>query len=258
MTVQVRNKTRLGLSLALISGTLLSAAWADSSTELPDARTLIDRHIEAIGGRDAVASQRDSLMRGQFSMPAVGMSGDLTIATRASGEYLMHIELPGIGAIRTGFSPEAAWSLDPFTGPRLLEGEERDAMIERLEPGAVLRDPEFVLTATTTEKTEMGGQACFRVELQWRSGRTTADCYAVDSGLLVALQSREVSPMGEVESLSLLSDYRQFGDVLVPSKTQVFVMGQEQVMILNEFQPGPVDEALFELPPPIRTLLEDA
>ncbi|MGY6555214.1 MAG: hypothetical protein ACXIUM_11915 [Wenzhouxiangella sp.] len=258
MNIRPSNKITLGLSMALIGSTLLTAAWAEAISDLPDARALIDRHIEAIGGRDAVASQTDSLMRGEFSMPAVGMSGELLIATRASGDYLMHIELPGVGAIRSGVSPEAAWSIDPFSGPRLLEGEELDAMIERLQPGAVLRDPEYVLEARTVEKTEMGGQTCFRVELQWRSGRTTSDCYAVDSGLLIALQSREASPMGEVESLSLLSDYQPFGKVLIPSTTRVFVMGQEQVMVLSDYEPGPVDEALFELPAPIRTLLEDA
>jgi hypothetical protein len=251
------NTVKNALCAALIGSAMAGAAWADSSAVLPEARALIERHIEAVGGREALAAKSDTLLEGEFSMPAAGITGDLTIAARATGEYAVRIQLPGMGEMRTGYGPIAAWSIDPFVGPRLLEGEELDAMVERVTPGAVLRDPEFVTRATTLEQTVLGGQACYRVELEWRSGRRTQDCYAVDSGLLVAMLSREVSPMGEVESVSLLGEYRQFGKLLQPTVTRVQAMGQEQVLTTNSIATGPVDADWFELPAAIRTLLED-
>jgi hypothetical protein len=239
-----------------MAGSLLAATAL--AEELPDARVLIERHIEAIGGREMVLAQADSLLLGTFAMPAAGVSGSLTVASRASGDRVTRIELPGMGEIHSGYGPEVSWSIDPFMGPRLIEGDELTAMIERSEPAAILREDKFVLQARTIERTEFAGQACYRVELTWRSGRTTHDCYSVDSGLMIAMEAIETSPMGEVESLTLLEEYQEIHGALVPTVTTVRVMGQDQVLTFEDFQLGPPDEAWFVMPPAIRTLLDDA
>lgn len=235
-----------------------SACTALASTEtLPDGRALIEGHIEAIGGREAVEVQADSIMIGEFRMPAAGVEGRMVIASRASGERVTTIELPGIGEIVSGYSAELSWSIDPFSGPRLIEGEELEALIERSELAAILRDPQFVTEARTVERTEFGGTPCFRVELQWTSGRTSYDCYAVETGLMVAMETVETSPMGEFESLSLLGDYKAFDGVLAPTVTTVRSMGQDQIVVIEEIRLETPDEALFQLPPAIATLVDD-
>ena len=241
----------------LLVGAILVAcnSMAAAGEELPDARSLIEQHIEAIGGRDAVLAQTESTLIGKFSIPAAGMSGALTVASRASGERISVIELPGLGEMRNGYSKAVAWSIDPFLGPRLIEGEELAALVERSEPGAVLRDEEFLEGARTVGRTELGGQDCYRVELSWKSGRSSHDCYAVDSGLLIAMESVETSPMGEVESLTLFGEYREMHGVKLPGVTTVRVMGQDQVLTVDELRLGAPDAALFEVPAPIRTLL---
>lgn len=252
-----RTKLKYAVSAALIIGGLSNAVWAESSAELPDARHLIDRHIEAIGGREALLAQNEAVMHGEFAMPAAGVTGSMMMASRASGDRVMVIELPGLGEMRSGYSRDLAWSIDPFLGPRLIEGDELAAQVERMEPGAVLRDSEFVASASTLELANFADQDCYRVELKWRSGRSSHDCYAVDSGLLIAMESVETSPMGEVESLSLLGEYETMHGLLVPTVTRVQVMGQEQIVTISEISLETPDDALFELPPPIRTLLED-
>lgn len=243
-------------AILIMCGTLTSTAAA-TSADLPDARLLIDRHVETIGGKEALRAQSESTMLGEFSMPAAGMTGQLTIASRSTGERVTLIDLPGLGEMRSGYSKDLAWSIDPFMGPRLIEGEELAAQVERSEFGAVIRDNEFLTAANTVERTEFAGEACYRVKLTWRSGRTSHDCYAVDSGLLIAMESVETSPMGEVESLTLLGEYAEMHGLLVPRVTRIRVMGQEQILTVTEVSLGAPDDALFELPPPIRTLLQD-
>lgn len=245
------------IAVGLIMGCALGAASAANSDDLPDGRWLIERHIEAMGGRDAILAQNNAVMRGEFAMPAAGVTGSMIVASRSGGERVVVIELPGMGEIRSGYGPDGAWSVDPFMGPRLLEGDELVAQAERMEPGAILRDSEFVSAATTVGQAEFAGQACYRVELSWRSGRSSHDCYAVDSGLLLAMESVESSPMGEVESLTILGDYQEIHGLMVPTETRVRTMGQEQILTIEEISLEPADDALFELPPPIRTLLAD-
>lgn len=80
--------------------------------DLPEARSLIDRHIEAMGGRDAVLAQTDSTMTGKFRMPEAGMEGQLVIASRAPNERITRISLPGMGEMLTGYSSDISWSMD--------------------------------------------------------------------------------------------------------------------------------------------------
>lgn len=248
------NRTSI-LAALWLSAVPMSAIASD--TALPDARSLIEGHIEAIGGREAIQTQAESILIGEFSMPSAGVSGDLTIASRANGERVTRVELPGIGEIRTGYSPDLSWSIDPFSGPRLIEGDELHALVERSELAAILRDPEFVTAARTVERTEFNDTPCFRVELTWRSGRTSHDCYAIDSGLMIAMENIETSPMGEFESVTLLDDYKVLEDVRLPTVMTVQSMGQEQILKVEEVRIESPDDALFDLPAPIQTLVAD-
>ncbi len=250
-------------TLKIAAGSLLalsiSQALAEGSPaqELPEARALIERHIEAIGGRAAVMAQTEAVMKGEMAMPAVGISGRLMVASRMPTEQLVVVELPGMGEMRTGVSPELAWSVDPFMGPRLIEGEELKSLLDNTLPGAVLRDPEYVKSVTTVGMGEFAGQSCFRVKIEWRSGRQSHDCYAEDSGLLIAMQSVETSPMGSMEMLSVMEEFRDFDGVLIPTVMRQTIMGMEQIMTLTDISFETPDPALFELPAPIQTLLED-
>ena len=100
----------------------------------------------------------------------------------------------------------------------------------------------------------MNGQACYRVRITWKSGRETSDCYAVDGGLLVGSTVTVVSPMGSIEAQIFYSDYRRFGELLIPTVTRQQLMGQEQAVTLTTVEFGKVDPAVFELPPEIRAL----
>lgn len=247
------NRHTSSFTLALL--VLSTGALAD--TELPHARELVDRHIEAVGGAAAMEAQLESTVTGRFGMPAAGLEGSLMIASRPPASRVMKVELPGIGMIHTGYTDGQAWSVDPFLGPRLLEGKELAAQKEANEPGGMMRSDEFVESMTTTELAEYNDQACYKVEIQWRSGRESSDCYSVDTGLLIASESTEESPMGVMEMTSLFSDYENFGDVQLPKTTQVMVMGQEQRIEIDSVEFETPSAEHFELPAAIETLLED-
>lgn len=242
------------LALAVVSGAIAE----DVEPDLPEARELIDRHIEAVGGREAVLAQIESTITGHLEFPAAGMRGPMTIASRPPSDRVMIVDLPGMGEIRTGYSPDLAWSVDPFMGPRILTGAEREAMAEQSEPRAMLRDPEFFAEIETMgEKTLDDESTCYRVRLEWKSGRESFDCYHADSGLLVEMEMTQPSPMGEVSSVTTLEDYRSFGDVRIATRSRIRVMGQEQVLLVEAVEFGEADAALFEPPPAIETLIQD-
>src|SRR3982750_2609286 len=50
-----------------------------AEAELPAARSIIDRHIKAVGGREAILSHTSHHATGTFSVPAQGLVGTVEI-----------------------------------------------------------------------------------------------------------------------------------------------------------------------------------
>jgi hypothetical protein len=247
--------------LSLLALTLASATiHADS--DLPEARGLVDAHIEASGGRAALERQMDSTTTGRFVMPAAGMEGQMTLYSRMPTERAIVIDLPNIGRIQSGYRDGQAWSMDPFMGPRLISGTELAMQTESNELGALLRTPEFVESMQTTGTAEYNGEACYQVDVVWKSGRESSDCYSTVTGLLLASEGSMESPMGVMETTTVFSDYRTFEsnglEVTLPATTEVTTMGQQQQLIIDSIELGAPADENFELPPAIETLMADA
>ena len=235
----------------------MAPAVAVAQGDLPPAADLIDRHIEAVGGRDALLAPAGSHSVGEFSMPAAGLKARMEVfATSDPLRMLSVIEIPGLGTIQQGYTGEHGWSVDPNLGARLLEGKELAAIKEGGSNEGALRDPSLFTERTTVERTEVEGEACYRVRLVWKSGRETFDCYSVERGLLIASESNEETPMGTIPVVTLLREYQQFGEIMSPTRIVQRMMGQEQVMTIETVEYGEIELEKFVPPPAIQTLIE--
>jgi hypothetical protein len=239
--------------LSLLAVSLVPAAAA--AQELPPARQLVDRYIEAIGGREAILARTSTHTTGTFAMPAMGLTGDLEVYSADPGRQVTKVNISGIGEIRTGFDGEVAWSLNPMEGPRVFEGKELAQAKDEAAPESTLRDPALVESLETVEKTSMNGQDCYRVRVVWKSGRETFDCYSVETGLIVALQQKNESPMGAIDVTVLVNDYKDFGGLRLPTRLVQQMMGAEQVLTITSVSFDAVDPSVFELPAEIRALV---
>ena len=141
-------------------------------------------------------------------------------------------------------------------GPRVLSGRELEAVREESSFGVSSRQGPNVASAETVEKTEMNGEACYKVKLVWKSGRETFDCYSVSSGLLIASIVKQETPMGAVEVTNLISDYKDFGGQKVATRVAQQAMGQEQVMRFTAVEYDLATDSTFAMPPSIKALTE--
>ena len=245
-----------GLWLALVFAPAALDAQA-AATDLPPAEEVIDRYIEAIGGRDVYLSQPASHATGTFSIPMAGLEATMDIYSDIDpNRMLTVIEIPGMGMVYEGYTGKYGWALDPTLGPRLLEGKELASLREGASTEGSLRDASMFSKRATVEETEMNGEACYKVQLVWNSGRETFDCYSVESGLRVASETVQSTPMGEIPVVSLFSDYMEFGGILMPTRVRQQMMGNEQVITVDSVEFGNVGDEQFTPPPAIRTLIE--
>src|SRR5687768_3773057 len=113
---------RVATMAALLLAPLYAQAPAKTETtsELPDAREIINRHIKAIGGRDAILAHKSMHAVGTLSVPAQNMGGPMEVFHAAApNRMLMKFTVSGIGEIAEGFDGSHGWSMSPLTGPML-------------------------------------------------------------------------------------------------------------------------------------------
>jgi hypothetical protein len=251
----IRAFTVAAISLALSVAVPRGGGAQDA---LPPAEQLTARYAEAIGGRAAVLAHRVTRSTGTFEMPAAGLKGELLIVTQAPNRTATRITIPGMGTIRSGYDGEVGWSVEPMAGPRLLSGGELDVMRDNANALAAVRDASLFRSMQTIERAVSGGQPCYRVRLVWRSGRESHDCYHEDSGLLIETTQEVESPVGTMRVTATMSDYREFGGVLFPTRTILSMMGAQQVLTVSAVEFEGVDTSAIGIPDEIRRLLPGA
>jgi hypothetical protein len=252
----------IGGNRFVIAAALAAVAISDPtqaqqpSSQLPAATQLVARHIAAIGGREALTARRSVQARGVFEMPAMGVRGEFEAAQSRDGLMVMKLTVPGLGEMQSGYNGTVAWALNPMTGPRLLTGRELSQTRDEANMLSVLREPPAITSIQTVELTTMSGERCYKVRVTWASGRSTFDCYSVDSGLLIGTQTVLESSTGALDISTTMSEYRNFAGVKVATVMTQHAAGQEQVLRITGYELNSVDSAVFALPPAIAELTQ--
>lgn len=241
--------SRLMLALALAA--LPAFAGAES---LPDPRALIDRHLEASGGAEAIRNSDDGTIRASVLVEENGMGGEMTIHARGT-DMVMKLSMAGM-QISSGMVGDIAWSIDPMLGPRLLEGEELQDQRREVDPDVLTYADAAIESMKTVALADSEGRACHRVEIRWKSGDDTATCFGLEDGLALYTESTSVSPMGEMRQTVHLYDYKPMGKTRVASRMRTHTMGMTQVMTVEEFTIGTPPDEVFAVPPAIQALLD--
>lgn len=252
MTLLNRTTMTICLTLALAP---FAQATETATTALPAARSLIDAHIAASGGVEAYAKSGDGTTKVQMEIVENGMKLDMTMYGHGSDRASL-MAIPGAGDFRSGYSGGVAWSMDPMNGPRLLEGREREQIIEQGDPRITIRDPGVIASATTVALSESEGRPCYRVEIKWTSGRETVDCYGTEDGLMLSTESVVASPMGDMKQISHVSDYKSFGAIKLPTRMKGKAAGMTQLITIQSYDPVAPAAEVFALPAAIEALIK--
>jgi hypothetical protein len=242
------------MSTALVLGAAAAVAAAD---DLPKAETILDKYVEVTGGKAAYAKIHTELSKGTMTLGGMGITGKVTAYQAEPNKQLVEVDIEGMGKVLEGTNGDVAWGLNPMQGPRIKEGEEKAKSIEsaRLNGEAQWRD---LYTSAETKGVEaVDGKDCYKIVLTPKTGSPVTKWYDKESNLLVKSVAKVNTAMGEIESESILSDYRKEGDILLPHKTVSRAMGQEFTITIDSVQHNAeIPKDKFDLPAEIKDLLK--
>jgi hypothetical protein len=236
----------------------LAAVPAVAQETPPTADQLVNRYLDAIGGRQAVQRYSSMRVRGTVDMPGAGLTGTTDVSLGKPGKMVVVMEFPGVGQIRNGFDGTVGWGVSPMTGPTVSDGAELEQARENSnwpEMLTQLADKPAYSTVETVGRAEYGGTSCWKVRFVRVSGRESFLCFHPETGLIVASQRKQASQMGEIEAITLVSEYRDFGGLKMATKSTTQVAGQEMRFTTTAVEFDTVPATAFDLPAEIRTLV---
>jgi len=227
-----------------------------AAAPLPAAKTILDRHVEAIGGRKALTALQSIHTVGAMTIPANGMSGTIEVFAARPNKMLAKTTIAGIGEISEGFDGTHSWSISPMTGPMLATGEELVQKAFDADFDGSLNVASRYQSMKTLEKTTFDGRPCYKVSLIRKDGGEDIEFYDVATGLKAGSIVSRKSPMGTVTATSTITEYKKFGDIMQPTVLKQSTTGVEIVTTFATVEYDKVAPTTFDLPPAIKALVK--
>ncbi len=249
---QLRNRF---LSVPFLAALACSVAVAAPDAALPKADVILDKFVEATGGKGAYDKVHTEKWTGTFELIGKGVKGAVTAYRSEPNKSVTVIELEGIGSIQDGTDGETAWTLSSLQGPRIKQGDERAVTMREASLRGAVDWRKMYKNAETTGVENVDDQPCYKVVLTPNEGKPETRYFDKKTNLLVKLTMQLASPMGEIPTETLVSDYKEQNGLTAPRKVHQKALGQEFLITINQVEYNvdmPKDR--FDLPAEIKAL----
>jgi zinc protease len=229
---------------------------AAQSKSLPSPRSIVDKYVQAIGGRKAIMAHSSSHATGTMTVAGAGITGTIDIYNAKPNKSLSKVTISGIGEILEGFDGTRGWGISPMTGPSLAEGAELEQKRFDADFYSDLHDDARYTSMTTLEKTQFEGRPAYKVSFVKKIGGEDIEYFDAETGFKIGTTATREGPMGAMNITVLQSDYKKFGDVMVPTTITQKVSGVQNVITITSMEFDNVPAATFEVPDKIKALIK--
>jgi hypothetical protein len=224
--------------------------------KLPSARSIVDRHITAVGGKAAILAHSSSRATGTFTVASAGMTGAIEVFAATPDKSMVKISIPGVGEVVEAYDGKNGWTMSAMTGPMLLEGKQLEEKRFDTDFFGELHDSSRYESMTTVERTDFDGRPCYKVRLVRKGGGEDFEFYDVETGLKAGRIATRETPMGTVTGTSSEGDYKKFGNLLQPTTVKNTMMGVQQLITITTIEYDNVSPSVFEPPAQIKALIK--
>jgi hypothetical protein len=190
---------------------------AKAAEGLPTVDQILDKYVQAIGGKAAVQRLTSIVMKGTFEVPAFGASGTVERYSKAPNKLAIVVEIGGFGTVQNGFNGTAGWSQDPQNGMRDLSGKE---LAQTKLEADIYRDiklKEIYPKMAVTGKDKVADHDAYVIEASSPEAGSAKLYFDAQNGLLVRTDSVNFAAGEEVPTQTFLEDYKAFDGLKFPT-----------------------------------------
>jgi hypothetical protein len=175
--------------------------------DLPAAEDLFAAHVEAVGGREAMAKFETLYFESSVDTGAQNIKAKARTWWK-QGRFYGEQEIPGFGMARSGYDGDVVWVDDPINGLRKLDGKEAEQIIREGAIFLVADWKQHFTRAETVGRQDVDGRTLYDVELTTPLGDQLTMSFAADDKLLTRMRFEQITPTGTVPVTAMFDDYR--------------------------------------------------
>ena len=240
------------LMVALLPAMPLPAA-AQSADEI------VEKHLAAIGGRDALAKLTTRHATGNviFAVQGMEFKGTAELFNKAPNKAraVLKLDLSAAGApepmqIDQRFDGQAGRALNNLQGNTDISGNQLDNMRNNMFPSSLLNYKANGVKLDVLPKETIDGKELIVLQMTPKAGSTVKMYFDPQTYLLTRTWAKIVSAeQGELEQVITPSDYRKVDGLLLPFKSVNTTPVQVVTITLDKIVHNvPLDDAMFGAP----------
>lgn len=205
----------------------------------PTARQLVDRHVEAIGGRERIQAVQSRHLVYEMKMDGSVMTMSVWQSRPNLGRSA--IQTP-VGEVLSGTDGTTAYA-GTAASLQVLQGPQAQEVLRGSAFDADLLFDAFE-TMEVTGRAEYGGRPCWNVRMVAATGTEQVRCFDVETGRVVAVSQLQ----GGTSVTAFVDAYREFDGISYPARTSAQSGGQTVVITLKSVDHAPIPASFFAVP----------
>jgi len=238
-------KTRLLSVCALL---LAVSAFAQTADEI------IDKHIKAMGGIDKLKSVKSIKATGK--MKAGPMEFPATMLKARPDQFRMDFTVQGMTGTQA-YDGTSGWSVMPFMGKKdpekMTEEMQKDMKDEADFDGPLVDYKAKGNKVELVGKEDVQGSPAYKLHLTTKNGTESNLYLDAETYLLIKSESKRKIQGQEVESETIIGDYKDVDGMLFPysmeSRRKGAPAGASQSITIEKYELNPkIDAAQFKMP----------
>ncbi len=217
------------ISMGLTALILLSLAAAPGFCQ--SASDILEKMIEASGGRKVLEGIKDTTMVGEMDLPSMGMSASMTIYHKEPNKFRQDMEVMGM-LMTNAFDGEVGWIIDPQTG---TVQDMTGAQLEESKKGAfefgnsaILNPEKHGITFTFKGKETVEGKEYLVLVETFPNDEVNTLFIDPETYLLHRMKQKGTDMMGGVVDQELFfEDYKKVNGVMYSHSMTIMQAGEE-------------------------------
>jgi hypothetical protein len=235
------------------------AAPRSPAANLPPAQAILDRSIEAMGGREALDKIESSAVKVTLSQPGMAEQGSalFEVSRTKDGKFFMRQTAPNnMGEATVASDGTLAWMIQGGAKPQLVPDQMLKAMKENAETLAgpltmLMLKMEDYPTIDVVDQVPYLGEESFKLKMVGKDKNERLAFFSTSSGLMRGTDVVQATPFGPMTITINFDDWQEKSGVKVPMKRTLDSPQGAAELVFTDVQFNNVDQNLFVAPPEV-------
>lgn len=222
----MNRKSLIGL---LVASLVSTAAWAQTADEL------IEKNIQAKGGREKLKAVQSLRLTGKMTM-GPGVEAPFIQELARPNKLRVEFTIQGMTGIQT-YDGKEGWGLMPFMGKTEAEptsGDELKQMQEQADIDGLLMDyKDKGHQVEYAGKEDLEGSPAHKLKVTKKGGDVAYVWLDAEHFLEVKVAGKTMARGQEIEGQTLLGDYKEVGGLVFPHSIENSAVGMPGKMVIT-------------------------